>query len=55
MRAKGQMVAASDTERLRKLEAEVAGLKAALDEARGRLTRYEAIEGVLAQSGRLVR
>lgn len=55
MRAKGQMVAASDPERLRKLEAEVAGLRAALDDARGRLARYKAIEGMLAQSGRLVR
>jgi hypothetical protein len=49
------MVAASDAERLRKLEAEVAGLRAALDEARGRLARYQAIEGVLSESGRLIR
>lgn len=55
MRAKGQMVAASDAERLRKLEAEVAGLRAALDEARDRLARYQVIEGVLSESGRLIR
>lgn len=55
MRAKGQMAAASDAERLRKLEAEVAGLRVALEEARSRLAQYQAIEGVLLESGRLIR
>jgi regulator of replication initiation timing len=49
------MLAATEAERLRKLEAENAGLRAELSELRRRLKRYEAMESVLAETGRLAR
>lgn len=55
LRQKGQMQSRSDAERLRKLEAENAGLRAELAEVRSRLKRFEALEGLLAETGRLAR
>lgn len=55
LRAKGQLQASTDAERLRKLEAENAGLRAELAELRGRLKRFEALESLLAETGRLAR
>jgi hypothetical protein len=55
LRAKGQMQAATEAERLRKLEAENAGLRAELSELRHRLKRFEAMESLLAETGRLAR
>jgi hypothetical protein len=55
LRAKGQLQAATEAERLRKLEAENAGLRAELAELRGRLKRFEAMESLLAETGRLPR
>ena len=55
LRAKGQMQAATEAERLRKLEAENAGLRAELSELRRRLKRFEAMESLLAETGRLAR
>jgi hypothetical protein len=46
---------ASDAERLKRLEAENAGLCAELTEARQRLKRFEALEALLAETGRLAR
>ncbi len=55
LRQKGQLLAATEAERLRKLEAENAGLRAELSELRRRLKRFEAMESVLAETGRLAR
>ena len=55
LRQKGQLLAATEAERLRKLEAEYAGLRAELSELRRRLKRFEAMESVLAETGRLAR
>lgn len=55
LRASGQLQSVTDGERLKKLEAENAGLRAELSELRQRLKRFEAIEAVLAETGRLVR
>ena len=54
-RAKGQLQAATEAERLRKLEAENVGLRAELSELRRRLKRFEAMESLLAETGRLAR
>ena len=43
------------TERLKRLEAENAGLCAELTEVRQRLKRFEALEALLAETGRLAR
>lgn len=55
LRAKGQLQAATDAERLKQLEAENAGLRAELTEVRQRLKRFEALEALLAETGRLAR
>lgn len=55
LRAKGQLEAATEAERLRKLEAENAGLRAELSELRRRLKRFEAMESLLAETGRFAR
>lgn len=55
LRAKGQLQMATDAERLKKLEAENAGLRAELSELRQRLKRFESLEAVLAETGRLAR
>ena len=55
LRQKGQLLAATEAERLRKLEAENAGLRAELSELRRRLKRFEAMESLLAETGRLAR
>ena len=55
LRVKGQVRAAADSERLRRLEAENAGLRAELTELRQRLKRLNAIEALLSETGRLTR
>ena len=55
LRAKGQLQSATDAERLKRLEAENAGLRAELTEVRQRLKHFEALEALLAESGRLAR
>lgn len=55
LRQKGQLLAATEAERLRKLEAENVGLRAELSELRRRLKCFEAMESVLAETGRLAR
>ena len=55
LRAKGLLQTATDAERLKRLEAENAGLCAELTEARQRLKRFEALEALLAETGRLAR
>lgn len=55
LRPKGQLQAATDSERLRKLEVENAGLRAELAEVRQRLKRFESLEALLAETGRLAR
>ncbi len=55
LRAKGQLEAMTEAERLRKLEAENAGLRVELAELRRRLKRLESIEAYLAETGRLPR
>lgn len=55
LRAKGQLQAATEAERLRKVEAENVGLRAELSELRRRLKRFEAMESLLAETGRLAR
>ena len=55
LRAKGQLQAATYAERLKRLEAENAGLRAELTEVRQRLKRFEALEALLAETGRLAR
>lgn len=55
LRAKGQLQMATDAERLKKLEAENAGLRAELSELRQRFKRFESLEAVLAETGRLAR
>lgn len=55
LRQKGQIQAATEAERLRKLEAENVGLRAELSELRRRLKRFEAMETLLAETGRLAR
>jgi hypothetical protein len=55
LRSKGQLQASTDAERLRKLEAENAGLRAELTEVRSRLKRFESLESLLAETGRLAR
>lgn len=55
LRQKGQLQAATDAERLRKLEAEVAGLRAEKTELQRRLRRFESIQALLAETGRLPR
>jgi hypothetical protein len=55
LRAKGQLQANTDAERLKKLEAENAGLRAELAELRQRLKRFESLETMLAETGRLAR
>jgi hypothetical protein len=55
LRAKGQLQAATEAERLRKLEAENLGLRAELTELRRRLKRFESMEALLAETGRLPR
>jgi hypothetical protein len=55
LRPKSQLQAATDAERLRKLEAENAGLRAELAEVRRRLKRFESLEALLAETGRLAR
>jgi hypothetical protein len=54
-RPKGQFQSTTDAERLRKLEAENAGLRAELAEARSRLRRFESLETLLIETGRLAR
>jgi hypothetical protein len=55
LRSKGQLQASTDAERLRKLEAENAGLRAELTEVRSRLKRFESLESLLAETRRLAR
>jgi hypothetical protein len=55
LRQKGQMQAVSDAERLKRLEAENAGMRAEINEMRSRLKRFEAIEVLLGETGRLPR
>lgn len=55
LRAKGQLGIATDSERLKKLEAQNVSLQAALYEVRQRLKRFESIEAILAETGRLPR
>ena len=55
LRATGQLQLASDGERLKKLEAENAGLRAELADLRQKLRRFETVEAVLAETGRLPR
>ena len=55
LRQKGQLLATTEAERLRKLEAENVGLRAELSELRRRLKRFEAMEALLAETGRLTR
>ncbi|MBF0503070.1 MAG: hypothetical protein HQM09_23285 [Candidatus Riflebacteria bacterium] len=55
LRAKGQMQSATDADRLRKLEAENAGLRAELAEMRNQLKKFKSIENILAETGRLAR
>ena len=55
LRQKGQLLATTEAERLRKLEAENVGLRAELSELRRRLKRFEAMESLLAETGRLAR
>jgi hypothetical protein len=55
LRANGQMQSLADCERVKKLEAENAGLRAELDDLRKRLKRFEAIKDVLSETGRLPR
>ena len=55
LRVKGQLQAATDAERLRSLEAENAGLRAELAEVRRHLKRFESLEALLAETGRLAR
>lgn len=52
---RGQVQSITDRERLKKLEAENAGLRAELSELRQRLKRFETVEAVLSETGRLVR
>lgn len=47
--------AMNDAERLKQLEAEVSGLRAANAELRRRLAKYEGIEQLLGATGRLAR
>ncbi|MBP0623400.1 VPA1267 family protein [Cupriavidus consociatus] len=55
LRAKGQLQAASDAERLKRLEAENSAMRVELADLRQRLKRYEAREALLAETGRLAR
>ena len=55
LRLKGQLQATTDAERLRKVEAQNAGLRAELTELRRQIKRFEAIEALLAETGRLAR
>lgn len=55
LRTKGQLQAASDAERLKRLEAENAAMRVELAELRQRLRRYEAREALLAETGRFAR
>ena len=55
LRAKGQLQTANDTERLKRLEAENAGLRAELTEVRQRLKHFQGLEALLAETGRLAR
>jgi hypothetical protein len=55
LRVSGQLQSLADRERVKKLEAENAGLRAELSELRQRLKRFEGIEAVLVETGRLVR
>lgn len=55
LRPKGQLLVATDAERLRKLEAENVGLRAELAEVRQRLKRFESLEALLVETGRLAR
>ncbi len=55
LRAKGQLQAATEAERLHRLEAENAGLRAELAEVRQRLKRFESLEALLSETGRLAR
>lgn len=55
LRAKGQLQAASDAERLKRLEAENSAMRVELAELRQRLKRYEAREALLAKTGRFAR
>lgn len=52
LRAAGQLQQATDRERLKQLEVENASLRAALAEMRKRLHRYEAMDELLAATGR---
>lgn len=55
VRAAGQLQRATDRERLKQLEVENASLRAALNEMRKRLQRWEAVNEHLAATGRLPR
>ncbi|MBJ6126013.1 VPA1267 family protein [Microvirga splendida] len=55
LRIKGQTEAASDAERLKRLEAENSALRVELADLRERLKRFKAMEAVLAETGRLPR
>lgn len=55
LRVKGQLQAGTDAQRLQKLETENAGLRAELAELRQRLKRFEGLESLLAETGRLAR
>lgn len=55
LRVKGQLQATTEAERLRKLEAENLGLRAELSELRRRLKRFESMESLLSETGRLPR
>ncbi len=55
LRAKGQMQATADAERLKRLEAENSAMRVELAELRQRLKRFEAREALLAETGRFAR
>lgn len=55
LRAKGQLHAHADAERLKALEAENISLRAVITELEKRLKRFEAMDALLGQTGRLAR
>jgi len=55
LRAKGQLKAGADAERLKELETEIVALKTANAELRERLKRFESMDALLKETGRLAR
>jgi hypothetical protein len=55
LRARGQLKASTDAERLKALECEIVALKAANAELRARLKRFESMDNLLKETGRLAR